>query len=196
MVDKMTEERTTESPQKWWASGGDIPTINEVVERLRAEGNLDEEKWKKVQYPNNTLAMLLFITFGALGVGTLILFQSKGIAILFLIIAIVLLLAKYRSISPHQYYLYNFRIVVHGEVKYIQYITIPLIISLKIIFVFKPESGHLIQNQAFLIPSFFYWGKYQKKKSIRVIYCPINPPNNGIYTNSSKKKFSLKIEEA
>jgi len=45
----MTEERTTESPPKWWKSKGDMPTVKEVVERLRAEGNLDEKKWEGLE---------------------------------------------------------------------------------------------------------------------------------------------------
>jgi len=63
----MTEERTTESPQKWWASGGDIPTINEVVERLRAEGNLDEEKWERfyraIKKPYDNFTVIALIVF-------------------------------------------------------------------------------------------------------------------------------------
>jgi len=94
MERRMTEEKTTESPQKWWASGGDIPTIEEVVGRLRAEGNLDEKKWLNLQKHMRKLKLMIysisaFLLLGAVYEMSVFSFLFVG-AIVYYLVAVIL----------------------------------------------------------------------------------------------------------
>jgi len=195
----MTEERTTESPQKWWASGGDIPTINEVVERLRAEGNLDEEKWRRFEERTSLQSKKVFFYFVVISM--MILWQS-GISVLSILICTTLgalVLYEWRKtlsvVNSNTLYLYNFGEKVEGSLLNVRECFRVYVPALELTYSFKDDRGNIWRHTEYIMKKNInneITHSIKENKNIAVLYNANYPEQSTIFFDSAAYKSFLR----